>query len=159
MDNSSCLMASANCVQVLLSEVAPYKLDMMSNVDAWIQIACPRLSIDWGEGFHKPTLTPYEVRSCLYSTHDMISRVSFVTESTVRAQQVSWTLQVCMSYFLSKSMRVLALLLNIGSLKLLDVICCKCKLRNVCIMFDGFVENNISKPWLRYFLTPDATSA
>ncbi len=47
--------------QVLLSEVAPWKLDMMSNVDAWIQIACPRLSIDWGEGFHKPTLTPYEV--------------------------------------------------------------------------------------------------
>ena len=38
---------------------------MMSHVDAWIQIACPRLSIDWGEGFHKPTLTPYEVTSCL----------------------------------------------------------------------------------------------
>lgn len=49
-------------VQVLLSEVAPSKLDMMSHVDAWIQIACPRLSIDWGEGFHKPTLTPYEVK-------------------------------------------------------------------------------------------------
>lgn len=26
------------------------------------QIACPRLSIDWGEGFAKPTLNPYEVR-------------------------------------------------------------------------------------------------
>ncbi len=24
------------------------------------QIACPRLSIDWGEGFSRPTLTPYE---------------------------------------------------------------------------------------------------
>ena len=24
------------------------------------QIACPRLSIDWGEGFARPTLTPYE---------------------------------------------------------------------------------------------------
>lgn len=46
---------------MLLSEVAPWKLDMMTNIDAWIQIACPRLSIDWGEGFHKPTLTPYEV--------------------------------------------------------------------------------------------------
>ena len=32
----------------------------MEGVDAWIQIACPRLSIDWGEGFQKPTLTPYE---------------------------------------------------------------------------------------------------
>ena len=25
-----------------------------------LQVACPRLSIDWGEGFAKPTLTPYE---------------------------------------------------------------------------------------------------
>ncbi|CAK0783436.1 hypothetical protein CVIRNUC_006635 [Coccomyxa viridis] len=45
---------------VLLSEVAPWKLALMEGVDAWIQIACPRLSIDWGEGFQKPTLTPYE---------------------------------------------------------------------------------------------------
>ena len=62
-------------LQVLLSEVAPWKLDMMSNVDAWIQIACPRLSIDWGDGFHKPTLTPYEVRSrrLLSSRSDAVS--------------------------------------------------------------------------------------
>jgi 2-(3-amino-3-carboxypropyl)histidine synthase len=26
----------------------------MEGVDAWVQIACPRLSIDWGEGFQKP---------------------------------------------------------------------------------------------------------
>lgn len=45
---------------VLLSEVAPWKLGLMEGVDAWIQVACPRLSIDWGEGFQKPTLTPYE---------------------------------------------------------------------------------------------------
>ena len=47
-------------MQVLLSEVAPWKLALMEGVDAWIQIACPRLSIDWGEGFQKLTLTPYE---------------------------------------------------------------------------------------------------
>ena len=47
-------------LQVLLSEVAPWKLALMEGVDAWIQMACPRLSIDWGEGFQKPTLTPYE---------------------------------------------------------------------------------------------------
>ena len=33
---------------------------MMSGVDAWCQVACPRLSIDWGEAFLLPTLTPYE---------------------------------------------------------------------------------------------------
>lgn len=27
----------------------------------WVQVACPRLSIDWGEAFSKPLLTPYEV--------------------------------------------------------------------------------------------------
>jgi 2-(3-amino-3-carboxypropyl)histidine synthase len=48
---------------VLLSEISPQKLDSMSaNIDAWIQIACPRLSIDWGDEFTKPTLNPYEVR-------------------------------------------------------------------------------------------------
>jgi 2-(3-amino-3-carboxypropyl)histidine synthase len=26
----------------------------------WIQVACPRLSIDWGHFFEKPLLTPYE---------------------------------------------------------------------------------------------------
>lgn len=55
----------ANCPQVLLSEVAPWKLAMMEDVEAWVQIACPRLSIDWGEGFAKPTLTPYEAMVAL----------------------------------------------------------------------------------------------
>lgn len=45
---------------VLLSEVTPPKLAAIGHVDAWVQIACPRLSIDWGEGFCKPTLTPFE---------------------------------------------------------------------------------------------------
>ena len=27
---------------------------------ARLQVACPRLSIDWGEGFARPTLTPFE---------------------------------------------------------------------------------------------------
>lgn len=31
----------------------------------WIQIACPRLSIDWGTAFSKPLLSPYEVNAQL----------------------------------------------------------------------------------------------
>lgn len=46
--------------EILLSEITPTKLAMFGHVDAWVQIACPRLSIDWGEGFKLPTLTPYE---------------------------------------------------------------------------------------------------
>jgi 2-(3-amino-3-carboxypropyl)histidine synthase len=45
---------------VLLSEVTPPKLKLLGHVQAWVQVACPRLSIDWGEGFDRPTLTPYE---------------------------------------------------------------------------------------------------
>ncbi len=48
-------------VILLLSEIFPQKLALMDDqVDAWVQIACPRLSIDWGYAFSKPLLTPYE---------------------------------------------------------------------------------------------------
>jgi len=49
----------------LMSEISPPRLAMIQDVDAWVQVACPRLSIDWGEGFTKPTLTPYEALVCL----------------------------------------------------------------------------------------------
>lgn len=45
---------------ILLSEIFPGKLAMFDDMDAFIQIACPRLSIDWGYAFSKPLLTPYE---------------------------------------------------------------------------------------------------
>jgi 2-(3-amino-3-carboxypropyl)histidine synthase len=74
-------------VKLLMAELAPWKLQLLSaQVDCWVQIACPRLSIDWaareyegqqrGEGdgvgaddaapsgehvlCGKPVLTPYE---------------------------------------------------------------------------------------------------
>lgn len=33
---------------------------MFPSIGAWVQIACPRLSIDWGMAFKRPLLTPYE---------------------------------------------------------------------------------------------------
>nr|MBE5724742.1 putative diphthamide biosynthesis protein 1 [Cucujiformia] len=35
-------------VVILLSEIFPKKLDLFGSLDAFVQIACPRLSIDWG---------------------------------------------------------------------------------------------------------------
>lgn len=52
-------------VTLLLSEIFPQKLALLDDVDAWIQIACPRLSIDWGLAFKKPLLTPYEAAVAL----------------------------------------------------------------------------------------------
>ncbi|EED93354.1 predicted protein [Thalassiosira pseudonana CCMP1335] len=54
---------------VLLSEIFPKKLEMLSSTNpdgggrvcAWVQIACPRLSIDWGHYFCVPVLSPFEL--------------------------------------------------------------------------------------------------
>lgn len=52
---------------LLLSEISPAKLGRLSyspsnpdGIQVWIQIACPRLSIDWGYAFPVPLLNPYE---------------------------------------------------------------------------------------------------
>ena len=50
---------------VLLSEISPAKIAAIRGPDAWIQIACPRLSIDWGDAFSTPVLTPYEAEVAL----------------------------------------------------------------------------------------------
>jgi len=56
-------------ITMLLSEIFPQKLKLMSEtVDVWVQVACPRLSIDWGLAFDKPLLTPYEAALALDQT-------------------------------------------------------------------------------------------
>ena len=45
---------------ILLSEIFPQKLKIMSSsVEAWVQIACRRLSIDWGLAFEKVSVQKY----------------------------------------------------------------------------------------------------
>lgn len=57
----------------LMSEIFPSKLQMIQDVDCFIQVACPRLSIDWGYAFDRPLLSPYEAEVALGSTdwHDV----------------------------------------------------------------------------------------
>ncbi|RBQ67449.1 hypothetical protein FVER14953_00560 [Fusarium verticillioides] len=57
-------------VHLLLSEIFPGKLALMSDVDCWVQVACPRLSIDWGYAFPRPLLTPYEALIALGERQD-----------------------------------------------------------------------------------------
>jgi len=54
-------------IVVLLSEIFPAKLDMFPQVDAWVQVACPRLSVDWGHMFTTPLLNSHELEVCLSS--------------------------------------------------------------------------------------------
>lgn len=54
---------------MLVSEITPAKLRLMNTVDAWVQVACPRLSVDWGHLLSdKPVLNPYELNVCLEET-------------------------------------------------------------------------------------------
>lgn len=45
---------------ILISEITKEKLNLFRTVDAWVQIACPRLSLDWGHLCDKPLLSSYE---------------------------------------------------------------------------------------------------
>eukprot|EP01038_Epipyxis_sp_PR26KG_P008490 gene8490-11476_t len=46
----------------LMAEIVPKKLNAIKSIEVWVQVACPRLSIDWSGGFEKPILTPYELK-------------------------------------------------------------------------------------------------
>jgi len=63
--NQQLLACGRQVVTVLLSEIFPDKLSLMPDVDAWVQVACPRLSIDWGAAFTKPLLSPFEMSVAL----------------------------------------------------------------------------------------------
>jgi 2-(3-amino-3-carboxypropyl)histidine synthase len=57
---------------MLLSEISPTKLNLFQKkIHVWIQIACPRLSIDWGhyltQNHQVPVLNPYEFFCCFNS--------------------------------------------------------------------------------------------
>ncbi|SCU90966.1 LAMI_0E04236g1_1 [Lachancea mirantina] len=57
--------AGKTVCKIILSEIFPQKLAMFDDIDVFIQVACPRLSIDWGYAFNKPLLTPYEANVLL----------------------------------------------------------------------------------------------
>ncbi|KAM3509564.1 hypothetical protein MY11210_006254 [Beauveria gryllotalpidicola] len=63
-------------VNLLLSEIFPGKLAVMADVECWVQVACPRLSIDWGYAFARPLLTPYEALVALGITEDWSEKSS-----------------------------------------------------------------------------------
>jgi 2-(3-amino-3-carboxypropyl)histidine synthase len=47
---------------MLVSEITPVKLKLLPSIHVWVQVACPRLSVDWGQFLSdKPVLNPYEL--------------------------------------------------------------------------------------------------
>jgi 2-(3-amino-3-carboxypropyl)histidine synthase len=50
------------CVYTLvMNEINENSLDSFCFIDAFVQVSCPRLSIDWGAHYKKPLLGPFEV--------------------------------------------------------------------------------------------------
>jgi 2-(3-amino-3-carboxypropyl)histidine synthase len=46
---------------IILDEISQRSLERYGFIDSFVQISCPRLSIDWGSTFKKPLLSPFEV--------------------------------------------------------------------------------------------------
>lgn len=57
-------------IPILLSELSPQKLSLFGpSLVAFVQTSCPRLSIDWGDAFKAPLLSPYEAAVALGRTN------------------------------------------------------------------------------------------
>jgi len=78
----------------LLSEIFPSKLALLTDIEAFVQVACPRLSIDWGTAFNKPLLTPYELSVVLGDAEWRL------TEAEVKAQKEVYP----MDFYAAKSL-------------------------------------------------------
>lgn len=78
-------------VLVLLSEVFPSKLDLFKHVDAWVQVACPRLSVDWGHHFAKPLLNTYELEQCFVPISDDHSHDNYYPMDYYMFESGPWT--------------------------------------------------------------------
>ena len=46
---------------IMMNEITQKKIINYNKCECFIQLACPRLSIDWSDQFDRPMLTPYEI--------------------------------------------------------------------------------------------------
>lgn len=52
-------------IVIMMNEISEEQIAKFPQIDCFVQVACPRLSIDWSsEQFSKPMLTPYECFLC-----------------------------------------------------------------------------------------------
>jgi 2-(3-amino-3-carboxypropyl)histidine synthase len=73
--------------RLLLSEIFPAKLALMKDVDCFVQIACPRLYVDWGYAFHVPVLSTYEAEVALGT------RLVNSSHSHIYGHHINWKLE------------------------------------------------------------------
>jgi 2-(3-amino-3-carboxypropyl)histidine synthase len=83
-------------INLLLSEIFPGKLALFGDVDCWVQIACPRLSIDWGYAFPRPSFLLYCVKAVLFRSTPF-SPALLVARNSKRASNL-WSEEVRARY-------------------------------------------------------------
>jgi 2-(3-amino-3-carboxypropyl)histidine synthase len=68
---------------VLISEISPERMSQFGDsVDAWVQVACPRLSIDWGESYSAPLLSSFEAFK-LWGDDSDLNETNFIYPWTI----------------------------------------------------------------------------
>eukprot|EP00467_Chlorarachnion_reptans_P016052 CAMPEP_0114500442 /NCGR_PEP_ID=MMETSP0109-20121206/7964_1 /TAXON_ID=29199 /ORGANISM="Chlorarachnion reptans, Strain CCCM449" /LENGTH=379 /DNA_ID=CAMNT_0001678099 /DNA_START=310 /DNA_END=1450 /DNA_ORIENTATION=+ len=68
VDRLECLFrkSGVNYLKLPAPEITPRIFDAFPQIQSWVQVACPRLAIDWGKEYtSKPLLTPYEAFKAL----------------------------------------------------------------------------------------------
>ena len=63
----------------------------MSDVDVWVQIACPRLSVDWGHSFEKPLLNTYEADVALGLIHWLEGKIKAYPQDYYASDGGDWS--------------------------------------------------------------------
>ncbi|EOB15168.1 Diphthamide biosynthesis protein 1 [Nosema bombycis CQ1] len=61
LENIKKKLKGHNLYLFMLDEIEDDILKRYPFIDAFVQISCPRLSVDWGHSFSKPLLSPFEV--------------------------------------------------------------------------------------------------
>ncbi|EOB11153.1 Diphthamide biosynthesis protein 1 [Nosema bombycis CQ1] len=61
LENIKKKLKGHNLYLFMLDEIEDDILSRYPFIDAFVQISCPRLSVDWGHSFSKPLLSPFEV--------------------------------------------------------------------------------------------------
>lgn len=78
-------------IKILLSEIFGSILDKFNSIDCWVQIACPRLSIDWGHTFKLPLLTPFEMSTAILSNNNLIKLNDYPMDYYANESRGPWT--------------------------------------------------------------------
>ena len=70
---------------------AHYNFFFPFTISSWIQIACPRLSVDWGSSFHLPILSAFEAEQAFGSSLKVDPVVQYPMDNWAQDTHTPWS--------------------------------------------------------------------